>query len=500
MTWPTATVRAMARVVVIGAGLGGLAAAARLAAAGHAVTVCEQAGEVGGKLGRAFHDGFTFDTGPSLMTMPQVFRELFAATGGRLEDTLDLVPVDPIARYTFADGTRLDASSDPATFRAALDTALGAGSGNDWRRFLERAGAIWEAVREPFLESPLDGPRDLARLSLRAGDLATIAPWRTLRGLGRRYLRDDRLRIFLDRYATYTGSDPRRAPAALATVPYVEQRYGACYVCGGLYRLAEAVRDRALERGARLRLSADVEEVETAGGRVTGIRLRGGERLAADVVVANADAAHLYRDLLPGPAGAACRRRLRRATPSLSGFVLLLGLRGRTPGLAHHSVLFPTDYDAEFDALFGPAPQPVPDPTLYLSVPHDPAIAPPGCESWFVLVNAPRQGQVDWTAPGLAATYAERLLDLLAVRGLDVRERVVVREVRTPADLAARSRATGGAIYGASSNGPRAAFLRPANRSPVPGLYLVGGSSHPGGGLPLVTLSAKIVADLIGPA
>jgi len=489
----------MARVVVIGAGLGGLAAAARLAAAGHAVTVCEQADEVGGKLGRALHGGFTFDTGPSLVTMPQVFRDLFDATGGPLERVLDLVRVDPIASYRFADGTRLDAPSDPAAFRAALDAALGAGSGNDWRRFLERADAIWDAVRVPFLESPL-GPRDLARLSLRARDLATIAPWRTLRGLGRHYLRDDRLRIFLDRYATYTGSDPRRAPAALATVPYVEQRYGAWYVCGGLHRLAAAVRDRALERGATLRLSADVDEVETAGGRVTGVRLRGGERLVADVVVANADAAHLYGDLLPGRPGAAGRRRLRRATPSLSGFVLLLGLRGRTPGLAHHTVLFPADYDAEFDALFGPDPRPVPDPTLYLSVPHDPAIAPPGCESWFVLVNAPRQGPVDWTAPGLAATYAERLLDLLAVRGLDVRERVVVREVRTPADLARRSRATGGAIYGTSSNGPRAAFLRPPNRSPVPGLYLVGGSSHPGGGLPLVTLSAKIVADLVGPA
>jgi phytoene desaturase len=490
----------MARVVVVGAGMGGLAAAARLAALGHRVTVCEQAPEVGGKLARTEHGGFTFDTGPSLLTLPQVFRELFAATGAPLDHILDLVPVDPIAHYRFADGTELDAGADLDAFCKELDAVLTPGSGDDWRRLSRRARAMWEAVRVPFLQSPLGGAADLARLSVRVRDLVTIAPWRTLRGLGRRELRDPRLRMFLDRYATYTGSDPRRAPAALSTVPYVEQAYGAWYVPGGLYRLAEAVRDRAQERGAAVRLSTDVTAVEVDGRGVSGVRLADGERLPADVVVGNADAAHLYGDLLGGPPAAAARRRLARAQPSLSGFVLLLGLQGRTPGLAHHTVLFPSDYDAEFDALFGPDPRPVDDPTLYVSAPHDPALAPPGCEAWFVLANAPRQDQVDWTAPGLADAYAQRLLDLLAVRGLDVRDRVVVSESRSPADLARLTRATGGAIYGTSSNGPRAAFLRPANRSRVRGLYLAGGSAHPGGGLPLVTLSARIVAGLVGPA
>ena len=184
--------------------------------------------------------------------------------------------------------------------------------------------------------------------------------------------------------------------------------------------------------------------------------------------------------------------------------MLLLALRGRTPGLAHHTVLFPADYDAEFDAVFGAPARPVADPTIYLSVPDDPVVRPDGHEAWFVLVNAPRhgvgRGAIDWRAPGLADAYAEHLLDLLAERGLPVRDRLLWREVRTPADLEARTGAVGGAIYGTSSNGVAAAFLRPANRSPVPGLFLVGGSSHPGGGLPLVTLSAQIVAGLIGPA
>ena len=496
----------MSRVVVIGAGVGGLAAAARLAALGHHVTVCEAGSEVGGKLGLVATDveglgAFRFDTGPSLVTLPQVFRDLFEQTGG-WPAGLELTPLDPVARYRFADGTSLDAASDLDELCASLDRSLGPGNGDDWRAFTARAARVWEASRTPFLESALDGPATIARLALRhPGDIAAIAPGRSLRSLGRRHLRDPRLRMLLDRYATYTGSDPRRAPAALAAVPYAEQAFGGWYVPGGLHRLGLAVRDRALERGAALRHDARVVRIETTGGRASGVLLESGERLAADVVVANPDAAHVYGRLVDHPAAA---RRLARATPSLSGFVLLLAVEGRTPGLAHHNVLFPADYDAEFDAVFGDPAQPVTDPTLYVSAPDDPLVRPDGCEAWFVLVNAPRHGRgpgaVDWRAPGLAASYADTLLDLLAHRGLPVRDRVRWSQVVSPADLEQRTGATGGAIYGTSSNGAAAAFLRPANRSPVPGLFLVGGSSHPGGGLPLVTLSAQIVAGLVGPA
>ncbi len=488
----------MARVVVIGAGVGGLAVAARLATLGHSVTVCEQAPVVGGKLGSYSRDGFRFDTGPSLLTLPAVFRDLFIQTGKPLESVLEIVPVDPIASYRFADGTRFDApNTGLLDYCAALNAALGSGAGHDWGRLMARAGRMWQATRGPFLESALGGPTDLLRQSSRLRDLATIAPWRSLRSLGERYLRDPRLRVLLERYATYTGSDPRRAPAVLATVPYVEQTFAAWYVRGGLHRLAEAISDRAVERGANIRTHCPVSAVELDGGRVSGVRLAWGERLAADVVVSNVDADRLYADLLPTPGPLA---RLRKATPSLAGFVLLLGVRGRTAGQAHHTVLFPADYDAEFDAIFGPDPGPVDDPTIYLAVPGDPAVAPPGSEAWFVLVNAPRHGPVDWDAPGFADRYADHLLALMARRGIDVRDRLLFREIRTPADLERATGAVGGAIYGSSSNGPRAAFLRPANRSPVPGLFLVGGSSHPGGGLPLVAMSAAIVAGLIGPA
>ncbi|MFI7589441.1 phytoene desaturase family protein [Spongisporangium articulatum] len=510
----------MARVAVVGAGLGGLAAAARLGTLGHSVTVFEQAETIGGKLGFVSRDGFGFDTGPSLLTLPATYRDLFLKTGRPLEKVLDLQPVDPACHYRFGSSSGAALELDlpnvsTSRIAAAWDDALGPGAGADWNAFLQRAARIWDLTREPFLESPLQGLGTLLRLA-RPGDVRTVAPFTSLRQLGAKYLKHPAQRQFLDRYATYTGSDPRRAPAALATVPFVEQRFGAWYVPGGLRRLGEAVHARALERKVEVRTSARVTRVSTAGGRVDGVFV-GDEFVPADVVVANADAAQVYDDLLAGDRSArAARRRAGRATPSLSGFVLLLALRGRTPGLRHHTVLFgddyPTAYDAEFDAVFGTgpfagAPRPVPDPTVYVSAPDDPALRPDDDhEALFVLVNAPRHSPdggpagVDWRAPGLAERYADDVLAVMARRGLDVRGRVLWREIRTPADLEAATLSRGGSIYGTSSNGPRAAFLRPANRGPVDGLFLVGGSAHPGGGLPLVALSAAIVADLVGPA
>ena len=510
----------MARVVVIGAGVGGLCVAVRLAATGHQVTVCEAAGVVGGKVGIRERDGFRFDTGPSLLTWPEVFENTFAAAGVRLADHLQLQSVDPAFRYRFADGTWLTVPDGPPNRVAeAFGDQLGGAAAAQWRAFGAHAEAVWHAVRGPFLSQPLNGPVDLLRYSRRLRDLRTIAPWRTLRATGARFLPDRRLRVLLDRYATYVGSDPRRAPAALAVVPWLEQTHGAWYVRGGVRELAEALADRATQAGAVIKLGARVTAVRAERGRVGGVRLADGAELGADVVVCNADATRLYRELLDGPAARGPLRRLARATPSLSGFVLLLGLRGRTPRSVHHTVLFPADYDAEFDSIFGTArrgvfgtarrgtrhqvPQPVPDPTVYYAHPDDPTLRPDDQhEGWSVLVNAPRQDPergMDWDRDDLAERYAEHVLHVMAQRGVDVRDRIGYREIRTPADLQRDTGAPGGAIYGTSSNGLAAAFLRPANRSPVPGLFLVGGSAHPGGGLPLVAQSAAIVARLIGP-
>ena len=488
----------MARVVVIGGGVGGMAAAARLAVKGHDVTLLEQGERYGGKLARYERDGFVFDTGPSLFTLPAVYRDLFLKTGKALEDSVDVQPLDTAFAYRFPDGTTLDLpGTDPARIARAMGEQLGGTATEDWRGLMARAAEVWRITRQPFIQSPLEGAGTLIRLATDPREVKAVAPFTSLRRLGHKHLRDPRQVMILDRYATYQGSDPRKAPAALMTVPYVEQEFGAWHLGGGLATLADALVARCGERGVEMRTSADVIRVNTDSNGVTGVELADGELIPADIVVANSDAEHLYAHMVDDPRGRKPLRTVRRATPSLAGFVLLLAVRGRTPGLQHHNVWFPADYDAEFDAVFGG--RPVEDPTIYVCAPDDPRMRPDADhESWFVLVNAPRQGPVDWDT--LRESYADHILDVMARRGYDVRDRLLWREVRTPADLQRDVRAPGGSIYGSSSNGTRAAFLRPANISPVPGLYLVGGSSHPGGGLPLVGISAEIVAEAIGRA
>lgn len=494
----------MVDVVVIGAGVGGLAVAARLAVAGRRVVVCEQAAEVGGKLGVHRANGFAFDTGPSLVTLPYALDDLLTVTGVDRRDVLDFRRLDPVARYRFGDGTWFDAPAGAGEFEDAVE-ALRPGNARQWRSFYERAGRIWDATRGPFLESPLCGPWDLVKQSVRINDLRTIAPHRTLRSLASSYLDDPRLVSFVDRYATYTGSDPRRAPAALASVVYAERHFGAWYVDGGLRRIADVLLERCLALGVEVRTGGDVVEVMVEQGRAAGVVLADGIRIAASTVVANADATDLYERLVPpGNERRKAQRALRRCEPSLSGFVVCLGIVGPSSVTAHHTVLFAGRYDDEFDAIFGPSPEPVDDPTIYISNPADDAVRPPGHEAWFVLVNAPRHSSmgdgpdgIDWRVEGRAEAYADLIVGRLAERGVDVGAKVALREIRSPADLEERTRASGGSIYGTSSNGPRSAFLRPSNRSPVPGLFLVGGSSHPGGGLPLVLLSAQITAALI---
>ncbi|RZT84949.1 phytoene desaturase [Pseudonocardia sediminis] len=489
------------RVVVIGAGVGGLAVAARLAAAGHRVEVHERSPTHGGKLGVRSRDGFTFDTGPSLLTLPHVLDELFAATGGP-PDGLDVVPVDPACCYTFADGTRLDMPHDPAHVPAALDAALGAGTGAAWQALHERSRKLWDLVEDDVLRRPFDGVGDLLRLARRPSEIALVAPWRTLDGLGRAMLPDPRLRRWLARYATYSGSDPRRTPSVLSVTAYIEQHHGAWYVRGGLRGIADALLARCRDLGVEVHLGSEVTRVRMSGNRAAGVVLADGGEVRADLVVCNADATVLYENLLDAPAAGRARRTLRRAPRSMSGFAMLLALDGRDDAPAHR-VWFPDDYAAEFDAVLGRRPRPIEDPAIYVHAPDDPALRPDDeSQGWFVLVNAPPHDPgrgVDWDEPGRAERYADHVLATLAERGTDVRERIRWREVRTPADLERETGAPGGAIYGTASHGARAALLRPSNRSPVPGLYLVGGSAHPGGGLPLVLLSADVTAGLIGP-
>ena len=499
-------------VIVIGGGLGGLSAAIRLVKKGFAVSLFERSSTVGGKCRVENFEGYSFDTGPSLLTLPAVYRDLFLKTGAPLESELTLSPVDPAFDYHFASGKRLTLpNASRAGVAEAIESAFGEERAKEWVALMNRAEAMWNVSREPFVESELRGFLPLLRRPGFLSSLKIISPFTSLRTMAKRYLNSPELITLVDRYATYTGSDPRKAPAVLLTIAYIEQIFGAWHIEGGIGELSSALERRAKELGVNIHLNSEVRSITTSKNRATGIILDSGEELMASHIISNVDAEFTYEKLLSHASkGIRERRKLKRATPSFSGFYLLLGLKGRDVNQRHHTVSFPEDYDAEFDALFKSL-TPVTDPTLYICSPQDLSMSPsPNHESWFVLVNAPRQSGnsnngkkrdgFDWRAPGVAQRYSEHLVDLLVARGLLDKSRIETLTYRSPADIEELFNAPGGSIYGKSSNGARAAFNRASNRSPLEGLYLVGGSAHPGGGVPLVGISGEIVANVISSA
>ena len=474
------------RVVVVGAGLGGLAAAVRLQHLGHQVVLLEQGDVVGGKAGRAQLSAddrvWTFDTGPSLLTMPWVVQELLAETG---LEPLELSRVEPVTRYRFADGSSFELSASREASLEALRAWRGDAAAAGWDRFLRICAAMWKASvpvltgpppwppRRPAPDAPPPDPRDLLR----------VRPWHTLRSLARTCTSIPELQWVIERFATYAGADPRRAPAALAVAGWVEHAFGAWHVPGGLFGIVERLRDGFLARGGELRLSSPVIGVLRQGAHhgASGVRLLDGSTVSGDVVVFDGDARRL-RGMLRGGA------RPSRRDASVSGLALMLALDGTTSGRVHHEITFPAAYDAELADLWD-APRPVRDPTLYVSAPDD--AGPAGGEGWFVLANAPAGlSGIDWEAE------ADRI-----VARLGVADRVVARRLRTPVDLEQETGAVGGAIYGAAPHGRLGTLGRPGHRvRGVANLWQVGGTAHPGGGIPLVLLSGALVARELGPA
>ncbi|HEY1017064.1 MAG TPA: phytoene desaturase family protein [Herpetosiphonaceae bacterium] len=476
----------MKHVAVVGGGLGGLAAAIRLRAAGARVTLFEKNGRVGGKMNLVEQDGFTFDTGPSLFTMPWVVDELLAVAGYRREELLEIVPVDPTCRYRFADGQRFDAWADLAALVGEIER-LSPPDVAGFFRFMAFAARIYQAAAEPFLLEPFAGLRTMLQPRL-LRDALKIAPFQTVDQAVRRFFRHPHLRQIFNRYATYNGSSPYRSPATFCIIPYVELAQGGWYVRGGMYRLAAALERVAGELGVEIRLNSPVSALEFAGRRARGVRLADGSSVAADHVVVNADALYALDELIP-PAKAPSHPL------SCSGFVLLLGVHDRFPQLAHHNIFFSADYPAEFRAIFERG-APAPDPTIYVAATarSDAGHAPPGMLNLFVLVNAPPLGRVNWERE--APAYRDLIVSRLERAGLDGLSAAIVSErCLTPADLAAMTNAHRGALYGPASHGLRAAFLRPRNRPPgLRGVTLAGGATHPGGGIPLVLLSGKAAA------
>ena len=489
-------------VIIIGAGVGGLAAAIGLAARGARVTLLEQNGCVGGKLNIWEQDGFTFDTGPHVLTMLWALEEVFASAGQRLDDVLDLVRLDTVCRYHFEGGDTLDAPGDPdAAARAIADFAPGDEAG--FRRFLAYARQVSEATTDPFLRQDFGAqvhgvptPAQWGQL----GDFLALKPWRTLRDVVRAHFADPRLRQVFELYALYSGSHPARASGIFATVADVQWRQGTYYVRGGLYQLAQALRAAAETLGVVIKTDTPAREIIVKNQRARGVVTRAGERLFADAVVCNADCLSALTTLVPADARRAwTERRVEKIEPSTSAFLLLLGVQGTYPQLAHHNSFLARNGEAEFAAIFDQQ-KPAEDPTVGVACQSvtDSAKAPPGCTNLFVMTNPPAlSDRFDWQTEAMG--YRDLVLTKLERMGLtDLRSRILVEQCWTPLDLEQRYAAHRGAIYGLSSNGWRQGFLRPPQVSPdVRGLYFVGGSTHPGGGVPLCALSGTNVARRI---
>ncbi|MGW0467307.1 phytoene desaturase family protein [Streptomyces sp. NPDC003027] len=467
----------MARIVVIGAGMGAMAAAARLAVAGHRVTVYERTGTYGGAVRRLERDGFGFDTGPGLLHLPAVYRDLFVKTGREpLEDLVELTQVDPASRHVFADGTRVDLpNASRAGTVSALDAALGSGAGERWGDFMVRAREAWDRTRRPLLEEPQPGePAALGREpypALKTGFLRR--PTTTLAGIGARELRDPRLAALLDSYATAYGFDPATAPAAAAVLPYMEQTFGSWYVRGGIRALADAVYERCLKRRVEFVFDARVEEVLEKDGRASGIRLEGGESVEADHVVSGAPVPALHRDHI-----VAWDRQddlPHHQLPGTGRVTVCLALRGSREADAVHRTVVHAAGDR---------------PTVTVLRPGDPALRPDdGHESVTVTATVTTSPEQDWRAVAAhMVTQAEAAVPRL-------RERLLWQEVRTPDDTL---RETGAReVPGPALAGGGGRFLPAANRFPLPGLYVAGGWAHPGGGLPHAGMSGALVAGLI---
>ena len=497
----------MARVVVIGSGLGGLAAAAVAQARGHQVTLLDKNPWLGGKaavLRLDAPDGggtFRFDMGPTILTVPRVLRRIFAEAGRDQQAELPLIRLDPQWRCFFEDGTQIDLMEGVEPMARAMDEfAPGQGMGEGYRQFQKISEHLHGVSEKFFFWKPVEDLFDTIdwRSNLQPGtmkDVLSLRMGQTVAKVIRGRVSDGRLAQMLDHYCQYVGSNPYQAPAVLCGIGDMQSTEGVWYPVGGTRAVAEGLARLAGELGADLRPGVEVTGFDIENGAVTGV-IANGERIACDAVISNMDAIRTYKELVGGNTG---ERYARKGfEPACSGVVLYLGLNQRYEHLAHHDFVFSRDAEEEFDAIYKRG-EPAPDPTAYLAAPSvsDPSVAPEGGEALYVLVHTPYlRPHHDWSR--MLPAYRQVILDKLKrTAGLeDIEERIVVEGQLTPVDIHERYKVLNGAIYGLASHGAFLGAFKPGNRSrAVKGLYLAGGAAHPGPGMPMVMMSGWIAAD-----
>jgi diapolycopene oxygenase len=485
------------KIVVIGGGLGGLSAAIRLRADGHEVLVLEKNERAGGKLNIREGAGYRFDTGPSILTMPWVLEQLFAAAGKQLTDYITLTRVEPQWRAMYEDGTQLDVLGDLPNMLEQIGK-LSSADRERFIRYIDYCREQYELSLKSFYRRSISGLSDM-RQQHSLKELLAMDPMKSMAQKTAHYLRNPHLQQLFNFMIMYIGSSPYAAPAALSQLIYVQMGLGIYYVEGGMYNIARAMLRLLEEMGVEVRTGCEVLEIVTEQGRASGVRLAN-ETISCDLVVSNLEAIPAHRSLLgQHPQSAAALKRLAKYEPTVSGFVMLLGVNRRYEKFKHHNFLFANRPEREFQDLFE-SKKPSVDPTVYVGISSksDPTQAPSGKENWFVLTHVPplRPGE-SWET--YRDAYRELVLDKLERMGAyNIREHIEWEHEFTPDDIERLYGANGGSIYGIVTDRKlNGGFKIPARSPLVSNLYFVGGSTHPGGGVPMVTLSGQLTADLI---
>jgi 1-hydroxycarotenoid 3,4-desaturase len=482
------------QVVVIGAGMAGLVSALQLAQQGLSVTVVDKADQPGGKVRQILVDGAAVDSGPTVFTMRWVFDQVMASVGTRLEDELKIHRLNVLARHFWEDGSQLDLFADPLASYKAVAAFAGVAEADRFAQFCKTTREVYDALEKPFIRSPSPtmaqmmgglGPRGLATL-------ASVGPMRSLWNSLGKHFTDPRLRQLFARYATYCGSSPWEAPATLMLIAQVEMD-GVWAVQGGMHALAQCLMRLGSQRGVQFKFNSECERIELTQGRVSGVRLQSGESLAADSVVFNGDIAALRAGLL----GAGTRQAVTSKVQPRSLSAITWSLHTPTSGLTldRHNVFFRSNYAQEFEAIFQHGRLPA-QPTVYVCAQdRGTGEVVQGAEKLLCLVNAPANGDKRGLSPQELADCTASSQELLAACGLSLQLEPSASCIRTtPQDFNQLFPATGGALYGQATHGWMAAFARSNAKSQVPGLYLAGGSVHPGPGVPMAAMSGQLAA------
>ena len=486
--------------IVVGAGLGGLSAAISLRAEGFQVEVVEKNGQIGGKLNFRELEGYGFDLGPSIFTLPQYFRSLFERAGKSMDDYLELEAVSPHWRNFFEDGVTLDLDDDDTVMRRELDKLPGESSRN-WdqlQAFLEYAREQYRLVEEGYFARGLDNVWEFLRFYGLRKLLFKMDHRHSMAESIARHFDDEHLRRIFEYFIKYVGSSALDAPGYMNMMPIIQFDYGLWYVKGGMYNLARGLGRLLDDLGITLRLNSEVRSIEREGRLVRGVTLQDGERLTADYVVCNMEVLPAYRKLLQEPLS--FMRKLEKFAPACSGLVLHLGTDRIYDQLAHHNFFYSRNQSKHFNSVFqeGTLPE---DPTIYLVAPTrtDPSKAPPGCDNLKILPHIP---PINPENPHTHEDYValkDRVVDKLERMGLtDLRKHTVVEDLLTPVDIERMYNSNRGSIYGVVSDWKKnQAFKAPKQSSKYRNLFFTGGSVNPGGGMPMAILCGQKVADRI---